>query len=98
MWFWRQLAPETALYNLATTVEILGPLDAQSLESSLQDLSQRHEILRSRWLPAESGTFQRIERSSDWRMRRLQVDPGHEGECSLQALTAAEAARPFGLT
>jgi len=54
LWFFDQLEPGNALYNVPCAVKIMGPLDVPALERSLNEIIRRHEILRTRFT-AEAG-------------------------------------------
>ncbi len=50
LWFLHQLAPDCPLYNLAAAVQLHGQLRPDVLERSLNEVRQRHAILRSRFV------------------------------------------------
>jgi len=47
LWFLNQLEPESTAYNLATALSVKGSLDLTALEQSFNQLSMRHETLRT---------------------------------------------------
>lgn len=47
LWFLNQLQPETSAYNVHVGLWLYGPLDLPFLESSLRDVIDRHETLRT---------------------------------------------------
>ncbi|HYP40297.1 MAG TPA: amino acid adenylation domain-containing protein [Chloroflexia bacterium] len=47
LWFFEQLEPGKALYNLPRVVRISGSLDPAILERSLNEVVNRHEVLRT---------------------------------------------------
>ncbi|HWM92617.1 MAG TPA: amino acid adenylation domain-containing protein [Thermoanaerobaculia bacterium] len=47
LWFSDRLAPEAAVYNVATAVRVEGGLDPEALGRSLQALADRHPALRT---------------------------------------------------
>jgi thioesterase domain-containing protein len=53
LWFLEQLGPKSAAYNVHFGLWLRGPLDMRALQSSLQELTNRHASLR---------TFFRLER------------------------------------
>jgi thioesterase domain-containing protein len=53
LWFLDQLGPKSAAYNVHFGLWLRGPLDMRALQSSLQELTNRHASLR---------TFFRLER------------------------------------
>lgn len=46
LWFLAQLEPESAFYNLPGVVRLQGKLNLQALQDSLQEIINRHEVLR----------------------------------------------------
>ncbi|QVJ01857.1 amino acid adenylation domain-containing protein [Nocardiopsis eucommiae] len=47
LWFLNRLDPSAALYNLPMAVRITGELDTEALRGALDDVSARHESLRT---------------------------------------------------
>src|SRR4030088_537071 len=47
LWFLDQLGPKSAAYNVHFGIELRGPLDMRALQSSLQELTNRHASLRT---------------------------------------------------
>ena len=47
LWFLSQLEPDSAAYNLPTSVRLMGPLEVVTLASSLAEVIRRHESLRT---------------------------------------------------
>ncbi|MEE8584227.1 MAG: amino acid adenylation domain-containing protein, partial [Acidobacteriota bacterium] len=82
LWFEHRLDPENAAYNIAGAVRLLD-VDLSALRRSLQDLLQRHAVLRTRFEPgSDDQPIQRIEKrlklpiqvqdASGWTKERLQ--------------------------
>lgn len=61
LWFMRQLDPGSFAYNVPVALRMKGKLDVAALERTLQDLVQRHESLRTRFLSVEGAPHCRIE-------------------------------------
>src|SRR6185369_8472579 len=53
MWVAGQLNPEAAAYNAPTAAYLDGALDVVALARALREVARRHEVLRSRFVPAE---------------------------------------------
>ena len=53
-WLLQNLDPESTAYNITAVLPLLGPVDPEVLKWALQELVQRHEILRTRF-PEERG-------------------------------------------
>ncbi|HHB89900.1 MAG TPA: amino acid adenylation domain-containing protein, partial [Anaerolineae bacterium] len=47
LWFIDHLEPGTPIYNIPSTVRIKGWLDVAAMEQALNDVVQRHEVLRT---------------------------------------------------
>lgn len=54
LWFLQQLQPETDAYNMAFALKLLGHLDTVALETALNLIVRRHEVMRTR-LPCDAG-------------------------------------------
>src|SRR4029079_5241535 len=52
LWFLNQLEPESAFYNIPVALRLVGPLNIAALESTLNELNRRHEVLRTTFTPA----------------------------------------------
>lgn len=100
MWFWQELAPGTAMYNVPVALQMEGPVIARLLQDCLLALIQRHEVLRSRWVLSQGAQLQRIEPAYDWRLKHevLQDSGVRSVLQQYDALAAREALHPFDLT
>ncbi|MCU7496664.1 MAG: amino acid adenylation domain-containing protein [Ignavibacteria bacterium] len=47
MWFINQMNPESTAYNIPAAVELTGALNLEALERSINEIINRHEILRT---------------------------------------------------
>src|SRR6185295_4659572 len=47
LWYWEQLEPGTATYNLCSALRLEGDLDLAVFERSLNEVVRRHETLRT---------------------------------------------------
>ncbi|GLU36611.1 amino acid adenylation domain-containing protein [Pseudomonas sp. NBRC 100443] len=56
MWLLWQLDPHSGAYNLPGAVRLQGALDRQALERAFTSLVERHETLRSVFVPDADGT------------------------------------------
>jgi len=60
LWFLEQLSVGGGEYNVVSAVQLDGELDTQALQSALNDVVQRHEILRSRIVRDNDGELMLI--------------------------------------
>ena len=55
LWFLDQLEPNSPVYNLPLVIRTKGELDVAAFESAVNEVIQRHEILRTTFI-TEDGT------------------------------------------
>jgi amino acid adenylation domain-containing protein len=59
MWFFYQLSPQDASYNVPLLLRLTGDLDTDALQAAVNDLIARHETLRTTFTEAD-GALQQI--------------------------------------
>jgi amino acid adenylation domain-containing protein len=99
LWFLDQLMPGTNLFNLSSAHRINGQVDPAVLESSLNEIVRRHEVLRTTFRAVNGEPFQVVAPSS-WialRLVDLSSKPASRREAAALALASEEAQRPFDL-
>src|SRR5580704_10387154 len=50
LWFLNQLEPDNPLYNIPLAIRLNGALNIESLKRALNEIVQRHEVLRTRYV------------------------------------------------
>ncbi len=55
LWFLTQMEGGNQAYNIPMALELRGPLDVTALQRSLERIVERHETLRSRFVPSDQG-------------------------------------------
>jgi len=60
LWFLHQVTPESAAYNIVSSLRFERGVDAGALEQSLNALIERHETLRTTFVSREGEPFLRI--------------------------------------
>ena len=94
LWFLHELDPNDASYNMPVTVRIQGLLDVAALERALDELVERHEMLRVEFGESGGRTVQWI---GGRRPALEHIDlAGHELQHA-RDLVAERANRPFAL-
>src|SRR6516162_589886 len=58
--FLNQLDPTSTTYSVPWSIRITGPLNAEALERSLNEIVQRHEILRTTYDIVEGHPLQTV--------------------------------------
>ena len=101
LWFLDQLEPNSPLYNLPEAVRLTGTLDVSVLHRCLNEVVQRHEVLRTTFpMLADGRPYQNILPALDLTlpMVDLQDIPEMEREAKARQLAHEDAQRPFNLT
>ena len=60
LWFLDQLEPNSSAYNISWTVRLKGELDSGALQSAFDELTIRHESLRTAFPDDNGEPWQRI--------------------------------------
>ncbi|HJP37733.1 MAG TPA: amino acid adenylation domain-containing protein [Gammaproteobacteria bacterium] len=60
LWFLNELDPDSPVYNIAFTLRLSGDLDLDVLQSAVDLLVQRHEVLRTRFLSSDGRPYQEV--------------------------------------
>src|SRR5215472_15538878 len=99
LWFLDQLQPNSATYNVPIAVRTSGALSVEALEQSLDEIVQRHEVLRATFDMVEEQPVQLIVPRLQVELARvdLRTLPQSEREAEARRLASEEAKRPFDL-
>ncbi len=99
LWFLHQLEPETTAYNIAIAWRFTGNLDIALLESCLNTIIQRHEILRTAFVAVDGQPSQVIvpELSLPLPIIDLRFISEVNRQTEVDRLTKLEARCPFNL-
>ncbi|ARU63632.1 hypothetical protein CBW65_23400 [Tumebacillus avium] len=93
LWFLDKMEPNSTSYNMPYRIELQGPLDAHVLEKALNEIVERHEILRTSFAAQDGETVQVVHSMQAVAMPLVQAD-----RADLPRLAMAEAQQPFSLT
>jgi amino acid adenylation domain-containing protein len=91
MWFWGEMAPGIALYNVPVLLSIEGALDVSRLQQALDALMVRHEVLRGTWRMMDGRPMQQIRASAQWPLRVEQTRAGSQQAVRADMLTLVES-------
>lgn len=99
LWFFDQLTPGNPVYNIPNAVRIKGELDMKAMESALNVVIERHEILRTTFAGKDGKPFQVIapEFRVALKMKDFQGYQGLELEQKIREALEEEAWMPFNL-
>ena len=99
LWFLHQVAPESAAYNIVSSLRFDRGVDAAALERSLNVLVERHESLRTTFASRDGQPFLRIAPAETVTLPVLDLRSFPEIECRqrIESVKAREAEQPFDL-
>jgi amino acid adenylation domain-containing protein/non-ribosomal peptide synthase protein (TIGR01720 family) len=99
LWFVDQLSPDSSAYNMCIAVRFIGPLNIAALTQTLEEITRRHEILRTTFPIVDEGPYQLIADASALELRVVDLGslPKGQQELLVDGNTSQEAQRPFNL-
>lgn len=100
LWRLEQIYPDTSVYNLLHIIHFYGSLNLRVLEKSLQEIIQRHEVLRTGFVSVKGVPFQTIGSNNFVRLSIVDLTgiPLQQREQEARRLALEEAQKPFNLT
>ncbi|MHC2831692.1 amino acid adenylation domain-containing protein [Bacillus sp. F9_6S_D1_P_5] len=84
LWFIDQLEGASALYNIVLPLHIVGNLNEQALVSAVQEIVNRHEVLRTTFTEVEGSPMQVIKPPSEIQLSVIDLSRGDLGVQSTQ--------------
>jgi amino acid adenylation domain-containing protein/non-ribosomal peptide synthase protein (TIGR01720 family) len=99
LWFLDQLEPGSAFYNVPVALTLTGELNVSALESSLNEVIRRHEILRTNFVAVAGRPLQVIapERALRLSLEELDQPAGASRWPTARNRMNEEAQLPFDL-
>lgn len=99
LWFLEQLSPGNLFYNLPMAVRMKGQLNAEALETTLNEIVRRHASLRTRFIMKDSSPVQEILPELQISIKQIDLTAVPEAEREAEALrrAAEETQQPFDL-
>ncbi|WP_037842777.1 non-ribosomal peptide synthetase [Streptomyces sp. NRRL F-6628] len=99
-WFLHDFDPTGAEYHTATGLRLTGRLDTEALRGAVQDLTARHESLRTTFGVVAGRGVQVVhpQLAPEWRTEDVSAVDGSLREDRLRELVRAQTARPYDLT
>jgi len=99
LWFLDQFEPGNPAYNIPSAFRLVGKLDLRVMERSLNDIIQRHESLRTTFMPMNGQLLQVV--SPHWHLKPSIIDlqdlPESQRLRTADQIIRQEARRPFQL-
>ena len=71
LWFLNALEPDSAFYNIPIMVRLEGQLNQAALEQSLNEIIQRHEVLRTNFITLDGQPIQVIHSTQNLNLEVL---------------------------
>jgi len=99
LWFFDQLEPHSAAYNIPRVLRLTGTLDTRALQQSLDTIVARHEVLRTSFLVDHGKPALSISTSATMEIPLLDVShlPAAAREEKAKELAGQETNRSFDL-
>ncbi|MDY7076205.1 MAG: amino acid adenylation domain-containing protein [Chloroflexota bacterium] len=99
LWFLDQFEPGSPFYNVPSAVRLAGPLDVAALEQSLNEIVQRHQVLRTTFQTVDGRAVQVIAPKLTLTLPVVDLGglPEAEREAEVRRLAAENAQQPFDL-
>ncbi|HEX2188124.1 MAG TPA: amino acid adenylation domain-containing protein [Longimicrobiaceae bacterium] len=99
LWFLEQMRPGEATYAIPAALRMAGPLDAEALRRSLEEVVRRHEALRTVFERRNGRPVQAVRPAGtlDLAVEELPAGDAEARDAALRARMAEEAHRLFDL-
>src|SRR5687768_12098862 len=99
LWFLDQFEPGSPIYNIPAAFRLPGPLNVRALEQSINEIVNRHEILRTTFQSQDGQPVQVISPTLVIEVPLIDLSgfPDTVRDAEAQRLTANEAMAPFDL-
>ena len=99
LWITWQLDPMSHAYNIPGALHLRGELDEDALRASFQQLIERHESLRTRFLEREGIALQQVDPTAEFNLQVLDLSdvPADQREARARQIRDEEASTSFDL-
>ena len=101
LWFFDQLEPGSAVYNIPLVLSLEGEVAAEPLAAVFGELARRHETLRTTFIAGTDGPLQVVHSAAAWPFALASIDLSALGDeerrRELTRRVAEESLRPFDL-
>ncbi|GAA2742175.1 condensation domain-containing protein [Kitasatospora cinereorecta] len=100
MWLLHQLAPGGRAYLMNWTLRLTGALDVEALRRAWERITERHEILRTRYEQPGDVPRQLVDPPGPFALRMIDLggEPAERREQRAEQVADWERGRPFDLT
>lgn len=100
LWFLDQLHPDNSVYNVSRVFHLSGPLKVEALQRALDNVTARHETLRTTFESTEGRPIQVVSKTVSTNLMTTDVSElsTHERKITVQRLLMGEIKRSFDLS
>ncbi|HEX8141334.1 MAG TPA: amino acid adenylation domain-containing protein [Pyrinomonadaceae bacterium] len=98
LWFLNQMEPDSSAYNLRRAVRIIGTLNLEALQQTLDALVERHEALRTNFQVVGGNPVQVIAENRSLEMAVVDLRAQPRDETEIENFLRAESQRAFNLS
>ncbi|MEM8778136.1 MAG: amino acid adenylation domain-containing protein, partial [Cyanobacteria bacterium P01_G01_bin.49] len=99
LWFIQQLEPENNSYNVPSAFRLKGKLQIEALERTLNQIVQRHEMLRTTFATdSDRQPIQVVKPFEQFSLPIVDLQDLSDAEAEIQRIVVIESLRPFDLT
>ncbi|MBE9212893.1 amino acid adenylation domain-containing protein [Plectonema cf. radiosum LEGE 06105] len=100
LWFLDKLQPESSAYNIPAALHLTGSVNIILLQQSLNQIIQRHEVLRSSFTVVEEEPIQQVypKLKLKFPLIDLQLLPNQQQEQQVKQLIKKTSIQPFDLS
>lgn len=99
LWFLSQFEPDSTAYNISRALRLNGPLNVEALQSALDTIVARHEVLRTTITSADGTPLQIIADNASIQLPTIDLSKcsAPQPQQEVNRLLLAESSRPFNL-
>lgn len=93
MWFMDQLVPGSSFFNIGESVRLSGYVDIPALQTALEEVVRRHEVLRTRYPSVDGEPYQEVAETVAVPLETVR----RQDEEEARLFVTEQVARPFML-
>jgi amino acid adenylation domain-containing protein len=97
LWILAQIEETSSAYNMPASLILAGPLDREAFGRAFEELAQRHESLRTRFVVVDDEPRQMIDAQLHLRPEDVDLTLEKDPDAQAQALARSHAQEPFDL-
>ena len=97
VWILQQLYPESRAYNEHCVVRLEGDINVHALGMAINEVVQRHEILRTTFISVDGVPYQSLQLFKPVELPRIELPQDSGSLQELESLVRRETASPFQL-